>query len=163
MEFKKLYKVQSGCRHMESEFREDQKQKSKDISRLSQEIFALKTTLIGIDGQNGMRSQIASLAEAINDIKNSLSNHITTIYDIKAQEARYELIFATKMEQRRSEEKIFDKMIELDKKIVADIEKREKEKVEQEKYLEGRVISKRAFTLSLISVLITIILGFFIK
>ena len=82
---------------MEAEFREDQKQKSKEIADLSKEILALKTTLIGIDGQNGMRSQINGLSQDVNDIKNSLNKYFQAISDIKTQEARYDLVFASKM------------------------------------------------------------------
>lgn len=148
---------------MEAEFREDQKQKSKEIANLSKEILALKTTLIGIDGHNGMRSQINGLSQDVNEIKNSLNNYLRAISDIKAQEARYDLVFASKMELRTVEEKLCQKITDLDDKIEKDIEQREKERAEEEEKKRSYGISKKTLTLSIIALVITTILNIFIR
>jgi predicted PilT family ATPase len=147
---------------MESEFREDQKQKSKEIANLSREIQALKVTLIGIDGQNGMRSQILGLSQDINEIKNSLNQYLKAISDIKAQEARYDLIFATKRELRDLEEKICKKITDLDDRLEAEAEQREEERKKQEMHNENLSISKKALIVSILALLITSTVGIFV-
>ena len=144
---------------MEAEFREDQKQKSKEIADLSKEILALKTTLIGIDGQNGMRSQINGLSQDVNDIKNSLNKYFQAISDIKTQEARYDLVFASKMELRAVEEKMYQKILDLENKIEKDIEDREKQRTEDEKHRQNYGVSKKALNLSIIALLLSTILN----
>jgi predicted PilT family ATPase len=147
---------------MEAEFREDQKQKSKEIADLSKEILALKTTLIGIDGQNGMRSQINGLSQDVNDIKNSLNKYFQAISDIKTQEARYDLVFASKMELRAVEEKMYKKILDLENKIEKDIEDREKQRTEDEKHRQNYGVSKKALNLSIIALLLSTILNIFL-
>lgn len=147
---------------MEAEFREDQKQKSKEIANLSKEILALKTTLIGIDGQNGMRSQINGLSQDINDIKNSLNRYFQAISDIKTQEARYELVFASKIELRTVEEKMYQKILDLENKIEKDIEDREKQRTEDEKHRQSYGVSKKTLNLSIIALLISTIINIFL-
>jgi predicted PilT family ATPase len=147
---------------MEAEFREDQKQKSKEIADLSKEILALKTTLIGIDGQNGMRSQINGLSQDVNDIKNSLNKYFQAISDIKTQEARYDLVFASKMELRAVEEKMYQKILDLENKIEKDIEDREKQRTEDEKHRQNYGVSKKALNLSIIALLLSTILNIFL-
>ena len=147
---------------MEAEFREDQRQKSKEITNLSKEILALKTTLIGIDGQNGMRSQINGLSQDINDIKNSLNRYFQAISDIKSQEARYDLVFASKMELRSVEEKMYQKILDLENKIEKDIEDREKQRTEDEKHRQNYSVSKKTLNLSIIALLISTIINIFL-
>lgn len=147
---------------MESEFREDQKEKSREISRLSKEISALKTTLIGLDGQNGMRSQIANLSKDTTEIKNSLNSYLKTIYEMKAQESKYEIIFCTKAEHRASESLLCEKIMNINNKIEEDIEDREKARIEHEKYIENLGISKKALLISFLGLLSTSILGLFL-
>ncbi len=147
---------------MEAEFREDQKQKSKEITNLSKEILALKTTLIGIDGQNGMRSQINGLSQDVNDIKNSLNRYFQAISDIKSQEAKYDLVFASKMELRAVEEKMYQKILDLENKIEKDIEDREKQRIEDEKHRQNYGVSKKTLNLSIIALLISTIINIFL-
>ena len=147
---------------METEFREEQKEKSKEIVKLSKDILALKTTLIGIDGNNGMRSQIAGLSDDITEIKTSLNIYLKTIYDIKAQESRYDLLFSTKVEQRELEDKLCKQLEDVNDKLEADIDRREELRIQQEAHIENLGVSKKALTISFFGILITTIIGLFI-
>lgn len=145
---------------MEVEFREDQKQKSKEIANLSKEILALRTTLIGIDGHNGMISQINELSQDMGEIKDSLNNYLRAISDIKAQEARYDLVFASKRELRSVEEKMFQKILDLENKIEKDIEKRDLQRKEDELNNKNFGISKKAYYLSIVALIVSAIFNF---
>lgn len=142
---------------MEAEFREDKRERDKTINALSKEIQALKITLIGIDGNDGMRSQISGLSADINEIKKSFERYFNDISEIRNNESKYDLIFATKIELRISEEKICQKIIELNESLSLDRKAREKQAEEQKKYNKSLTMTKNMFFLSIIGLISSIV------
>lgn len=145
---------------MEAEFRKDQAEKSKDIARLSQDILVLKTTMIGIDGKSGMRDQITSLSKDVSSLKDSIDGYLKTVYDLKTQEAKFELLFSTKEELRQLDSKISNQLFDMNSKLEEDFEKRDRHRESQEHYSEKISISKKGLYISLIGIIASIILGF---
>lgn len=146
---------------MEEMFREDQLQKTKEIAELSKEIQALKVTLIGIDGSNGLRSQLKTLSEDMTEVKKVLNENFTALRAIQSQENQFVHIFATKEELKESDSKLYRRINELSDKINVGVEQRRKERKEQEKYIQNLKNSRIMMTISVIGLLLTMIINFF--
>lgn len=146
---------------MEEMFREDQLQKTKEIAELSKEIQALKVTLIGIDGSNGLRSQLKTLSEDMTEVKKVLNENFTALRAIQSQENQFVHIFATKEELKESDSKLYRRINELSDKINVGVEQRRKERKEQEKYIQNLKNSRIMMTISVIGLLLTVIINFF--
>lgn len=145
---------------MEEIFREDQIQKAREIAELSREIQALKVTLIGIDGSNGLRSQMKTLSKDISEIKKVLNENFTTLKTIQTQEHQYIHIFATKEELKESDSKLYKKINFLAEKVDLGVQKREAERKEQEKYLQSLKNSRIMMSISVVGLLISVIVNF---
>lgn len=147
---------------MEEEFRQDRREKDKTITALSKEIQALKVTLIGIDGQNGMRSQINGLSSDIKEIKQSFEKYFKDIEDLRHLESKNDLVFATKAELRDSEDTIIQKIQNLNTTLEGDRKERDRDRDTQEKYLRSLNMSKGLFLLSIISLVSSVAMGIFL-
>ena len=147
---------------MEEEFRQDRREKDKTITALSKEIQALKVTLIGIDGQNGMRSQINGLSSDIKEIKKSFEKYFKDIEDLRHLESKNDLIFATKAELRNSEDAVIQKIQCLDDTLERDRKERENDRDAQQKYLRSLNMSKGLFLLSIVSLVSSVAMGIFL-
>lgn len=139
---------------------QDQKEKAKDIANLSREIQALKITLIGIDGKDGLRGQMKTLSEDINEIKKVLNKNFTALSTLQNQEGNFFRLFASKEDLKESESKLYDKINLLSEKVETGVEKRQKERDEQEKYLRGLKNSRVMMIISIIALCISIVTNF---
>ena len=95
------------------------------ISEIKTDIGNLKTTLIGLDGKNGMRSQIVSLKKDLEDLQSSLNELLSRLDSIRSEQEKTNLIYATKDRLKELENKICRKLENIE-------ENREKEKKETE-------------------------------
>jgi len=95
--------------------REHEQQLEKEIFGLKSDLNVLRTTLIGIDGQNGLRGTIQNLNEDISCIKKKIDSFIETMGDLKSDQRGFSLVLATKDELKELENKIFQKLEEAEK------------------------------------------------
>ncbi len=109
----------------------------KEIGNLKSELGALRITLIGIDGKNGMRSQIQDLYKEVSELKQIFNEFIQSAGDMKIKNERQDLIFATKKELKELEEKILSKLEEKDKKTEQRIKESEEERNKEDKRIKN--------------------------
>lgn len=145
---------------MESSARQDrlQEQQQKDIALIHTEVEALKVTLIGIDGNNGMRSQITNLTSEIGDIKRCFSDLIQKMSSIDSENSRNDLVYSTKKEQRDMEEKILAKIEEITKQYEEERKEREADKEERKRHLETLKTSRWLLGASIFGIFVSSII-----
>ena len=137
----------------EEDFRKSQKETDTSINELKNDIQALKITLIGIDGQNGMRSQINNLFSELAEIRGILSSYMESLSDIRAKEARCSLVFSTKKELEESEDRVLAKLDEMKDELESDRKEREKEKEERQKHVDNLKTSRWILGASILGIL----------
>jgi len=147
---------------MENSARQErqQDQQQKDIASIQTEIKGLTVTLVGIDGKNGMRSQINDLASEINELKNCFHSYMTDISESKFESSKNILIFSTKKELKETENKILDKVDEIKKDHDNEKKEREEDKIERKRHLEILKTSRWVVIASLLGILVSSVLNY---
>lgn len=137
----------------DDEVRKNQKETDTSINELKNDIQALKITLIGIDGKNGMRSQINNLFSELDEIKDCLNKYMESLSDLRSKEARCSLVFSTKKELSESENKIVKMLDEMKKDLDLERKEREKEREERKKHSENLKTSRWMLGASILGIL----------
>jgi hypothetical protein len=109
----------------------------KELSSLKSDLNALRITLIGIDGKNGMRSQIEKLYQETAELKETFINFMQTVGNLELNKRNQDLTYATKKELRDVEEKILNELKEQNREQIKRLKDYEEEKREENKRLRG--------------------------
>lgn len=137
----------------DDDFRKSQKETDSCINDLKKDIQALKITLIGIDGKNGMRSQINNLFSELDEIKVCLNKYMESLTEVKSSESRFGLIFSTKKELMETETSVIRKLDEMKRELDKDRVEREKEKKENKKHYENLKTSRWMLGASILGII----------
>ena len=147
---------------MENSIRQErlQEQQQKDISSIHTEVESLKVTLIGIDGNNGMRSQISNLTLEITDLKKCFNKLIQGVFNINSDNSKNDLVFSTKKELRETEKRITGKIEDLQKNYKEERKEREDDKEERKKHLDNLKTSRWILLASILGILTSSIITY---
>jgi len=88
------------------------------LMNVEKEINSLRVTIIGIDGQNGMRSQLTKIESKMESMDSSIRTIAETLQTIQDREQKCPLIYSTKEENRFMESKLIQMMEDMEKERV---------------------------------------------
>ncbi len=102
--------------------------KEEEINSLREDINSLRVTLVGIDGKNGLRSQIHDIYKEIGKMKSSTKDILDLLTDLKIQQKQCPFIYSTKEENGILRKEVLKELKALSQRH----ENEEKEKEEKE-------------------------------
>jgi chromosome segregation ATPase len=136
------------------DLRRNEHQLEKEIFGLKSDLNILKTTLIGIDGQNGLRGTLQNLNEELSNVKNKIDFFRESIGNLKSDQKGFSLILATKEELKELESKIFQKLEEAEKSRLEEKKELEKRKKEDEINLKRLRTARYSLYIAIVGLII---------
>ena len=102
---------------MTTDERNEQVKFRDDLKALGKEVNSLRVTLIGIDGQNGMRSQISGITTNIKDLEATVRESLDLLRAVESTDRMIHFEFTTKEETRCLKESMAKKLDEHEQKV----------------------------------------------
>jgi len=124
------------------------------LMNVEKEINSLRVTIIGIDGQNGMRSQLTKIENKMESMDSTIRTIAETLQVIQDREQKCPLIYSTKEENRSMEDKLISKIEEIEEGRLAE-KKGDTIRMQDIRYIKyGLLLTLAGLVFSIVTILI---------
>ncbi len=128
---------------------------TRELSEIKTEVSNLRTTLLGIDGNNGIRGLINHIDRRLDRVEVDQGHLKTALSNLQQNQEHSHKVFSTKEENNMLERTVLNKLNEMD-------EKREQARKEDSKHVERLKISQRAIFISAIGIFLSVVVNMLI-